>query len=65
MVPVADVSSYCELRLLKQRNVVCFYFRDVMRFSVILSAFLTILQCVTDMALVVDVSSYYEQVLGQ
>ena len=57
-VLVANVSSYCELRLRLKGYSVGFYFPDIMQFPILKSAFLNLFKRVTDMVLLADVSSY-------
>ena len=65
MIPLADVSSYCQLRLVQLRNLMGFYCRVLMQFPLIELAFLTLCLCVTDMAHAADVSSYRDLRLVQ
>ena len=56
MIPVANVTLYCELRFVQQRILVGFDFRDVLQFPVLQPAFSTLFKCATDMVLAADVS---------
>ena len=57
MVFGADVSSLCVLPFCASKKFGGFYFRDVMQFPVLSTAFLSLCNWVADMVLVADVSS--------